>query len=186
MVLSGMVHLALWFCRFEVLILPVSGCDIVCLRFWNRPYHVLKWCFSCDEKVALNVMLVSTRLYKTFIFRLYPSKRESACKFSFIFLGRTENSNWKNAGYWKSVTHPFEFPLCWRQQRRYGIDAAVFYYYQSPLNIGMTTSYVILRWFINRNLSSLSSTGNLVERKIYLVRELYALVPNHIFANKVV
>ena len=155
------------------MILPVWGPDFARIGVWYCVFEVLKQTISRAQMVLFVrwksslkcKLLVSSRLYKTFIFRLFSSKRESACKFSFIFWGRTENSNWKNAGYWKYVTHPFEFPLCWRQQRRYGIDAAVFYYYQSSLNIGMTTSYVILRWFINRNLSSLSSTGNLVERK---------------------
>lgn len=136
------------------MILPVWGPDFAPIVVWYCVFEVLKQTISRAQMVLFVrwksslkcKLLVSCRLYKTFIFRLFSSKRESACKFSFISWGRTENSDGKNAGYWKSVTPPFEFPLCLRQQRLYGIDAAVFYYYQSSLNIGMTTSYVILRY----------------------------------------
>ena len=46
--------------------------------------------------------LMFNYLHKSFISRVFASEGESACKFSLIFRGRTENSDEKTAGYLKS------------------------------------------------------------------------------------
>ena len=61
---------------------------------------MLKWCFLHGERMALVYKyLIFSVLYKSLISRVFASDGESARKFSLIFVGRTENSDGKTAGY---------------------------------------------------------------------------------------
>ena len=103
-------------CLFQPLFIPVSGCDIVHIRTWNGAYHMLKRCILYDEKFVLRCnLLVYSRLHKTLISQEFAPDEKSARKYALVFGGRTENSDGKSAGYWKSVTSPFGFYLSWRQ-----------------------------------------------------------------------
>lgn len=108
---SGMVHIALWFCPNEDLIAPILGCDIVYLMSWNGPYHVLKWCFSGDGKVTLNVSCWYSVVCTWLLFFAYLRPKESPfanLRLFFFGGGKPENSNRKSEKYRKSVTHQFK------------------------------------------------------------------------------
>ena len=51
--------------------------------------------------------LMFSVLYKPLVFRVFASDGESSRKYALIFVGRTENSDEKTAGYLKSVTAPY-------------------------------------------------------------------------------
>ena len=105
-----MVGLAFRLSLFQSLVSSVSWCDTVHIGPWYGPYRVLKRCISSDEKVAPECkLLIYKVLRKTLIFREFASEGKSARKFSFIFRGRTENSDGKTTGCWKSVSAPYCF-----------------------------------------------------------------------------
>ena len=65
-------------------------------------------------------------LRKALISRVFASEVRSACKYSLIFRGRTENSDEKIAGHWKYVSSLCYFHFNRREQCRFGIEATVF------------------------------------------------------------
>lgn len=59
---------------------------------------MLKWCISCDVEIILGCKLMIYKyLHRLFVFHVFAFEGESARKYSFIFEGRTENSDEKNA-----------------------------------------------------------------------------------------
>ena len=108
MVQFWMLHLAFWFCPFEGLISPISWCDMVRFSPWYGLYCMLKRCLLHDGKMVVEYKtLMFSILSKALIFCEFAPEGESARKYALDFWGRTENSNGKTAGYWKSVSGPY-------------------------------------------------------------------------------
>ena len=95
-------------------------------RPWNGQYHRPKWCLLQYREIAYKYkLLMFSNLHNTLIFRVFASEDESARKFSLIFWGRTENSDRKIIGYWKSVSGPYCFHFDRRKRYRFGIETVV-------------------------------------------------------------
>ena len=122
------IHTAFRSSPFEGLFKPVSGCVMVRLRPWNGLYQGLKQCLSHGRKISLAYKhLISSALHKALIFRKFASDRESARKFAKNKRGRTENSRKKITCRWKTERGQYSISSGRRQQRRYVIEAAVFF-----------------------------------------------------------
>ena len=90
---SDNAHISLRFRLFQGVILRVSAPDTVHITCRNGALRV-------TEKIASECKLLIYRvLREALIFRVFVSEGKSARKFSFIFWGRTENSDVKTAGY---------------------------------------------------------------------------------------
>ena len=99
------IRLAFRLCLFQPPFSFISERDMVRFRPWNGQYRVLKWCLLHNGKMSFGCkLLMFSVLHKPLIFREFASEGESARKYSLDFRGRTENSDGKNTGYWKSVS----------------------------------------------------------------------------------
>ena len=79
-------------------------------------------------------------LYDIIISRAFASKGKSACEFSLIFWGRTENSDGKIALYWKFVSTASEFSretLTWQLRIHTGNM-----YLSCALDISVDTTWI--------------------------------------------
>lgn len=57
-----------------------------------RPFRMLKWCFSQDDKTPFKYkLLIFNVLQKSIIFRVFASEGKSACKYVLIFWGIVGN-----------------------------------------------------------------------------------------------
>ena len=69
---------------------------------------MLKRCLSHDRKIFVKYnLLIFSVLCKPLMFREFASEWESACEYSLIFLGRTENSDEEIAIYLKSESDSY-------------------------------------------------------------------------------
>ena len=112
------IRLAFRLCLFQPPFSFISERDMVRFRPWNGPYRVPKWCLLHNGKMSFGCkLLMFSILHKALIFREFASEGESARKYSLIFRGRTENSDGKITGYWKTVSAPYCPPSVRKRQR---------------------------------------------------------------------
>ena len=124
---SGMIHITFRSCLFGALITPISGCDMVRFSPWYGQYRMLKRCILHNgERTIKHKPLTFNTLHKPLISRKFASEEEPARKYALDFWGRTENSDGKTAGYWKSVSGPYCFHH--KREKRYhlGIETTVY------------------------------------------------------------
>ena len=114
--------------------MPVWGSDYAHIRVWYGAILPMIWAISHAETVHFARQKTTIRhkpltfntLHKPLISREFASEGESARKYALDFWGRTENSDGKTAGYWKSVSGPYCFHPKREKQCHLGIETTVF------------------------------------------------------------
>ena len=116
----GYARFSLCLRLYQGVILRISEHERGHIACWNCVFRMMK-------KYDLDASCWYTAVCTNLSFSAYSCPTERSCANTRLFWGgRTENSDWKSAGYLKSVTYSFCFTFSWRQHCWSGFDVSFF------------------------------------------------------------
>ena len=124
---SGIIRLTFRKCPFHGLIQSILGCDLVHFSPWYGLNRMLKWCLLQCKKVSVgHKSLLINNLQHPLIIRVFAAEGKSVRKYSFIFRGRTGNSDRKIKIRLQSESWPYRLRFWYKKNTHSGLKQQSF------------------------------------------------------------